>query len=81
MTIYGAVEIIVAPIGGWLTDIFNYKKIYLSALLLNSIFCFTFAIKPTYQIALIIWVGFAISTSMCSYSAHIKMVRSLVPDE
>ncbi|MBH6948906.1 MFS transporter [Clostridioides difficile] len=81
MTVYGFGNIFGAPIGGWIADRFNYKKVYLASLLLNSIFSFLFVIKPIYQMAMMMWIGFAIASLVFNYPSHIKIVRGLVPDE
>ncbi len=81
MTIYGLGNFYGCPIGGWIADRFNYKKVYVASLLVNAVLGFIFVLKPTYSVALVMWVGFSIASLIMNYPAHIKIVRGLVSDE
>jgi MFS family permease len=81
LTIYGFGNLYGCPLGGWIADRFNYKKIYMGSLLLNGICGFIFVLKPTYSFALIMWVGFSIASLVMNYPAHIKIIRNLVGDK
>ena len=81
ITIYGFGNVIGAPIGGWLSDRFNYKIIYVLSVFLNGVFALLFLVHPTYGFAVLMWIGFAISSLFMNYPAHIKIVRDLASDE
>lgn len=81
LTIYGLGNIYGCPIGGWIADRFNYKKVYMGSVLLNGILGLIFIMNPTYSFALIMWVGFSISGLVMNYPAHIKIIRNLVGDK
>lgn len=81
LTIYGLGNIYGCPIGGWIADRFNYKKIYMASLFLNGVLGLIFVLNPTYSFALIMWVGFSITSLVMNYPAHIKIIRNLVGDE
>jgi len=80
ITIYGLGNFYGCPLGGWLADRFNYKKIYVGSAILNGIFGIAFVMNPTYSFACIMWVGFSIASLVMNYPAHIKIVRNLVGD-
>ena len=81
ITIYGFGNVIGAPIGGWLSDRFNYKLIYVLSVFLNGVFALLFLLHPTYGFAIVMWIGFAVSSLFMNYPAHIKIVRELASDE
>ncbi|MDO5062740.1 MAG: MFS transporter [Peptostreptococcaceae bacterium] len=81
MTIFGLGNIFGAPIGGWLSDKFNYKKIYVYSLLMTGVISFVFAFKMTYSVALVSWAFLAVSGLLMNYPAHIKILRMLVDEE
>lgn len=81
MTIFGLGNIFGAPIGGWLADKFNYKKIYVYSLALTGIISFVFAFSMTYSVAIISWAFLAISGLLMNYPAHIKILRMIVDEE
>lgn len=81
ITIYGLGNFYGCPLGGWIADRFNYKKVYVGSAILNGIFGIAFVMNPTYSFALIMWVGFSIASLVMNYPAHIKIVRNLVGDE
>ncbi|KDR96481.1 Sugar phosphate permease [Peptoclostridium litorale DSM 5388] len=81
ITIYGFGNIYGTAIGGWFADRFNYKKLYVGSVVANGICGFLFVMNPTYSFAMVMWVGFAISSLLMNYPAHIKIVRSLGGDE
>jgi predicted MFS family arabinose efflux permease len=80
MTIFGLGNIFGAPIGGWLADRFDYKKIYTFSLVGNGILSFIFAMNMTYKTAVIIWIGLAITTLVMNYPSHIKILRVMAGD-
>lgn len=81
MTIFGLGNIFGAPIGGWLADRFDYKKLFSLSLLGNGILSFVFAMNLNYDFAIIIWIGLAFTTLVMNYPSHIKIVRMLADDE
>jgi MFS family permease len=81
MSIYGFGNLYGCPLGGWIADRFNYKILYMGSVLLNGVFGLIFVMKPTYSVAVIMWVGFAITSLVMNYPAHIKIIRNLVSDE
>lgn len=81
MTIYGIGNIVGLPIGGWIADKFNYKKIFLASLVGNSLLALYFAFNMTYTSAIIVWIGLAFTSLMLNYPSHIKIVRMLVDEE
>ncbi|MBH6948908.1 MFS transporter [Clostridioides difficile] len=81
MTIFGLGNIFGAPIGGWLADRFDYKKLFSLSLLFNGILSFIFAINLNYSFAIIIWIGLALAALVMNYPSHIKIVRMLADDE
>lgn len=80
ITIYGLGNFYGCPLGGWIADRFNYKKVYVGSAILNGILGIAFVMNPTYSFALIMWVGFSIASLVMNYPAHIKIVRNLVGD-
>ncbi|MEL7649965.1 MAG: MFS transporter [Sedimentibacter sp.] len=81
MSIYGFGNIYGCPLGGWIADRFNYKIVYMGSVFLNGVFGLLFVSNPTYSFAVIMWVGFAITSLVMNYPAHIKIIRNLVSDE
>ena len=81
ITIYGFGNVFGAPIGGWIADRFNYKYIYIGSVFLNGLFTLIFVMRPTYTMAIAMWIGFAIASLLMNYPAHIKMIRDLTTDE
>lgn len=81
ITIYGFGNVFGAPIGGWVADRFNYKIVYVLSVLLNGVFSLGFVLYPSYGFAILMWIGFAISSLFMNYPTHIKIVRSLTTDE
>lgn len=77
IAIFGIGNIVGAPIGGWLSDKFNHKTIYLLALVGNAALCFLFAFNLNYKFAIIIWVGLAVTALFAFFPAHVKIVRLL----
>lgn len=81
MTIYGLGNVYGSPIGGWVADRFNHKKVYVGSLVVNGILGIIFVMNPTYTVALIVWVLFSIAGLLMNLPAHIKIVRNLSGDE
>jgi len=81
ITIYGFGNVFGAPVGGWVADRFNYKYVYVGSVLLNGIFSLIFVMMPSYTMAIICWIGFAVSSLFMNYPTHIKIVRELATDE
>ncbi|MCB5712441.1 MFS transporter [Lactonifactor longoviformis] len=81
LTIYGFGNIFGAPIGGWVADRFNYKYVYVASVFLNGVLSLIFVISPNYVMAVICWIGFAVSSLFMNYPTHIKIVRELATDE
>ncbi|MFA5576164.1 MAG: MFS transporter [Tissierellaceae bacterium] len=76
ITIFGIGNLL-APIGGWFSDRFNHKKIFIGGLIATSLLNFLFAFNLNYKFALFIWFGLAISGLLVYFPAHIKIVRLL----
>lgn len=81
ITIYGFGNVFGAPVGGWVADRFNYKYVYVGSVLLNGIFSLIFVMSPSYTMAIICWIGFAVASLFMNYPTHIKIVRELATDE
>ena len=81
MTIFGLGNILGAPIGGWLADRFDYRKIFVCSLFGNGVLSLIFAMHLTYKMALFIWIGLAITTLVMNYPSHIKIVRLLADEK
>ncbi len=77
IAIFGVGNIVGAPIGGWLSDKFNYKSIYILSLVGTAILCFAFAFNLNYSFAVLVWIGLAITALFAFFPAHIKIVRLL----
>lgn len=77
IAIFGIGNIVGAPIGGWISDKFNHKIIYLAALVGNAALCFLFAFNLNYQFAIFIWIGLAVTALFAFFPAHVKIVRLL----
>ncbi|MCC0631443.1 MFS transporter [Clostridioides sp. ZZV15-6388] len=75
LTIYGLGNIFGAPIGGWLADRFDYRKIILGSVFLNGIVSFLFAFNMNYTFAVITWVGCAITSLVMNYPSMVKILR------
>ncbi|MGM9534007.1 MAG: MFS transporter, partial [Intestinibacter sp.] len=56
LSIYGLGNVFGAPIGGWLADKFDYKKLTLWSVILNGIISLLFAFNMNYTFAVITWV-------------------------
>lgn len=81
MSIYGFGNFYGLPLGGWIADRFNYKILYMGSVFFNGILGLLFVLKPTYSFAVVMWVGFAITSLVMNYPAHIKIIRNMVSDE
>lgn len=81
MMIFGLGNIVGAPLGGWLADRYDFRKIYALAMAGNGALSFIFAMHMTYAVAVYIWIGLAVTTLVMSYPAHIKIVRMLADDK
>ena len=80
LTIYGFGNVFGCPIGGWVADRFNYKVVYTLSVLLNGVFSLLFVLFPSYTFAVVMWIGFAVSSLFMNYPTHIKIVRNLTTD-
>lgn len=80
MTIFGLGNIFGAPLGGWLADRFDYRKIYVGSLLVCGVLAIFFASSISYSNALFVWVGLAVGVLVMNYPSHIKIVRMLASD-
>ena len=78
--IFGWGNIVGAPIGGILSDKFNHKTIYICGLLGTSTLSILLAFNLSYDFALFVFGGFAITGLFMLFPAHIKVVR-LLTDE
>ncbi|MEG0779196.1 MAG: MFS transporter [Oscillospiraceae bacterium] len=81
MTIFGIGNVLGAPIGGWLADRFDYKKIFVASLVGNGILSLIFAFNMTYGMAVWIWVGLAVTTLVMNYPSHIKIIRMMADEK
>ena len=77
LTIFGIGNVVGAPIGGWLSDRFDCRKMLAASLAGNGILCFIFAFRMTYGVALWVWAGLAVTALALAYPSHIKLVRCL----
>ena len=80
LTIYGIFNIVGAPVGGWLSDRYNFKVIYIGSLLLNAIVSVLLLVNFTYSMAVIAWVGYGVASLLMHYPAHLKVVRLIAGD-
>lgn len=80
MTIFGLGNIFGAPVGGWLADRFDYKKIFVASIVLNGVLSIIFASHITYVTAVGIWLLMAVDVLVMNYPCHIKIVRMLASD-
>lgn len=80
MTIFGLGNVLGAPVGGWLADRFDYKKIYVGSLIVNGVLPILFANSMNYGTAIVIWIGLAVGALVMNYPSHIKIVRMLADD-
>lgn len=81
ITIYGFGNVFLAPIGGWISDRFNYKWMYVGSALVNGVAAIAFGIYGGYAFAVAMWIVFAISSLLMNYPTHIKIIRDLASDE
>ncbi len=81
MTIFGIGNILGAPLGGWLADRFDYKKLFIASMVGNGILSLIFAFNLSYGVAIWIWIGLAITTLVLNYPSHIKIVRLMADDK
>lgn len=72
MTIFGLGNIFGAPVGGWLADRFDYKKIFVASIVLNGVLSIIFASHITYVTAVGIWLLMAVDVLVMNYPCHIK---------
>lgn len=77
MTIFGLGNIFGAPLGGWIADRFDYKKVYVLSLIANGILAIIFSMNMNYKTAVIIWIGLAVTTLVMNYPSHIKIIRMM----
>lgn len=75
LTIYGLGNIFGAPVGGWLADRFDYRKIILGSVFLNGVVSIAFAYNMNYKFALVTWVGCAITSLVMNYPSMVKILR------
>ncbi|MCC0683500.1 MFS transporter [Clostridioides sp. ZZV15-6383] len=80
LTIYGLGNIFGAPIGGWLADRFDYRKIILGSVFLNGVVSFLFAFNMNYSFAVATWVGCAITSLVMNYPSMVKILRVIGKD-
>lgn len=80
VSIYGLGNVFGAPIGGWLADKFNYKKIVLLSVLLNGVISILFAFNMNYTFALITWIACAVTSLVMNYPAIVKLLRVVGKD-
>ena len=80
LTIYGIFNIVGAPVGGWLSDRYNFKVIYVGSLLLNAIVSILLLVNFTYSMAIVAWIGYGIASLLMHYPAHLKVVRLIAGD-
>ncbi len=78
--IFGWGNIIGAPIGGIISDKFNHKTLYIGGLLGTSLLSILLAFNLSYDFALLVFAGFAVTGLFMLFPAHIKVVR-LLTDE
>ena len=81
LTVFGLGNIFGAPLGGWLADRFDYRKLFVISMIGNGLLSFVFAFHMTYAMALAIWVGLAVTGLIFNYPSHIKIVRMPADEE
>lgn len=81
MTIFGLGNIFGAPIGGWIADRFDFKKVFCFSLVGNGILAAIFAMNMNYQFAIFIWIGLAVTTLVMNYPSHIKIIRMMADEK
>lgn len=75
LTVYGLGNVFGAPIGGWLADRFDYRKIIVSSVFFNGVLSFLFAFNMNYTFAMITWIGCAITSLVMNYPSMVKILR------
>lgn len=81
MTIFGLGNIFGAPIGGWIADRFDFKKVFCLSLVGNGILAAIFAMNMNYKFAIFIWIGLAVTTLVMNYPSHIKIIRMMADEK
>lgn len=81
IAIFGLGNIFGAPIGGWVSDRFNTKYVYIIGLLGTAILNFILSFFMSYNVAIFVWIGLAVSGLFAFFPAHIKLVRQLVDED
>ena len=80
LSIYGLGNVFGAPIGGWLADKFDYKKITLWSVILNGVISILFAFNMNYTFALITWVACSVNSLVMNYPSIVKLLRVVGKD-
>lgn len=75
LTVYGLGNIFGAPIGGWLADRYDYRKIIVASVFFNGVLAFLFAFNMNYTFAMITWIGCAITSLVMNYPSMVKILR------
>ncbi len=83
LTVYAACTMVFYIPGGMLVDKLSAKKCILFSLISTSIFTFIYAFcfSMNYYISLIIWLLFAITTTLVFWSSLMKTIRMTAGDE
>lgn len=68
---------LLAPIGGWLADRFNYKIVYMVGIVSTSLMSILFAMNMNYTFALITWAILAVTALVLFFPSHTKAIRLL----
>ncbi len=77
IALFGLGNIFGAPLGGWLSDKYNYKNIYILGIVGTSALNFAFAFNMNYKFAIFIWFGLAITALFAFFPSHTKIIRFL----
>jgi len=80
IAIFGLGNIFGAPIGGWFSDKFNHKTIYIISIVGTAVLNLVFAYNMNYSFAIFVWLGLAVTGLFAFFPAHIKIVRSLASE-
>lgn len=77
LTIYGLFNVFGAPVGGWLCDRFDCRKIYVASNVVCGLVTVPLIFNSSYSVALLVWAGLGVGSLMLNYPSHIKILHAL----
>lgn len=80
LTIFGIFNILGAPIGGWLSDKFNFKVIYVGSMVVIGAFSAVLLFNSSYTTAIFVWIGLGIGALLMNYPAHVKIIHAIATE-